>query len=64
MSHFQCSRFCFDKIQGRRASLRSHLPLATLFRAFGALLAATRRITRWDVLVALPIEFAKMENEK
>ena len=42
ISHFQCSLQFTPANQGRRASLRSGLPRAFIFRAFGALVTLPR----------------------
>jgi len=48
ISPFQGSTHFFDRIQGRRARFASRLPLAFIFRAFGAALASClARLWHW-----------------
>ena len=63
-SHFQRSRFCSHKIQGRRASLRSALAPATLFRAFGAALADIRSSFGLDVPLHFKLESTRDRTPK
>ena len=57
MSHFQCSRFCSNKIQGRRASLRAALaPGYLILRLRRAALANIRSIFELDVQLHFKLE--------